>query len=62
MSALSDALAAYDATPRIESKYKPAWERLREAALSAGMPLFFPDAVAWSRDKLANEESQTNGS
>jgi hypothetical protein len=52
--ALRRALIAYDAAPRTEVKYKPAYERLRRAALSAGMPRNHGATVAWTRDHLGS--------
>jgi len=46
---LRSMLAEYDAAPRIEAKYKPAYERLRRAALAAGMSRNHGAAVVWAR-------------
>jgi hypothetical protein len=52
---LRRALIAYDAAPRIEAKYKPAYERLCFAARAAGMPRNHGAAVVvWARKHLGS--------
>lgn len=46
------ALAAYDAAPRMESKYRPAFDRLREACEDAGMGRYHNAVVDWARTFL----------
>lgn len=58
---LADALRAYDACPRIESKYKPAYAALREAAIKAGMPRYYGGVVEWSRNNLPPAPQDAGG-
>lgn len=54
-TALRRAMIAYDAAPRVEAKYKPAYERLAFAARAAGMPRNHGAVVVWSRNHLGDK-------
>ena len=49
---VTEALAAYDAAPRIEAKFRVAYVALREACLAAGMPPHPARVVPWARDHV----------
>lgn len=58
MRDLREALAAYDAAPRTEARYRVAFDRLRDAALTAGMQRYCPRVVDWARDTLAMADNE----